>query len=752
MQMVDLIPELHWPFADFIQMEPWNGGPPNSLRKLGWMSRGHFKSSITTVGNSLRKLCIDRNTTVGIVSAKQENTQQWLIDIRNTVDFNPFFRWAFPEIRSGGKWSETSITVTRDREFGTNVAPSIRAYTINGGLASAHHPNIILDDPLNEQTAFSESERERAIGLYVHLESIIAKYSESVFTVVGTPWPGYDVIQHAMEHECQQGDRLYWGIGARGGFKMSPELYDTHPELIPPVEDRLERDRVIFHEVCPDRKLQKIKRQDLNQYIYQYLPVTGSTLVTMTDFTQKPIKDIREGDLVLGFDTRKQRGAKLSSTIVQKVHFQSNADIVDVTTSSGDVLHCTADHRWLTKQSSKNKRIYGPAQEGWFLQRAHGRQYGSPVDWAWLAGFLDGEGCFKTSSTISVSQNPGATANQFLSVVERLGLKVSSQENNKKNTCLVWYFSPSVQFILDLLANASFGKRDQAVAWMGKKARNFLSHQIVSIVPAGKQDVYCLETESGNFIADGYLTGNCTRPEDEDNGFDIKLIRDFALFMDGRIHCDCHPNHGHHLSSLQSVAICDPALTEDRRGCESAIVVVGRDPKCGCRFMLYENGWRVLPDALVDVMCDVAREWPTIKIFAIEDVQFQATFKPWLIERQSQGKFPLGVRIEGVKPKKRDKDLRIAGQQAYVANGHWHKRPDMYFDESRINWIWEVCKWPNQPKKRDRADVWAYSDDVWEMLGLTTELHAQSVIHPAVIRNRISAHKALNAMVKALGN
>lgn len=515
MQMVDLIPELHWPFAQFIQMEPWAGGPENSLRKLAWMSRGHFKSSITTIGNSLRKLCIDRNTTIGIVSAKQENTQQWLLDVRNCIDFNPFFRWAFTEIRSGGKWSETSITVTRDKEFGTNVASSIRAYTINGGLASAHHPNIILDDPLNEQTAFSESERERAIGLYVHLESIIAKYSESVFTVVGTPWPGYDVIQHAMEHECQQGDRLYWGIGARGGFQMSPELYDTHPELIPDIEHRLRHDRVIFHEVCPDKKLAKIKRQDLNQYIYQYL---------------------------------------------------------------------------------------------------------------------------------------------------------------------------------------------------------------------------------------------CTRPDDEDNGFDIKLIRDFALFLDGRISCDCHPGHAHHLNSLQTVAICDPALTEDRRGCESAICVVGRDPRCGCRFQLYENGWRVLPDALVDIMCDVAREWPTIKIFAIEDVQFQATFKPWLIERQSTGKFPLGVRIEGVKPQKRDKDLRIAGQQAYVANGLWHKRPDMYFDESRINWIWEVAKWPNQPKKRDRADVWAYSDDVWEMCGLSTELKANPLLHPAVTRNKISAQKALSAMKKALGN
>jgi hypothetical protein len=519
MQQVDLIPELHKPFAEFIQMNPWDGGPPESLRKLAWMPRGHFKSSIISVAYPLWLLCRDRNTSIALISSKEDNTKQWVNEIKQTITNNLFFQWAFPEIVRGPKWDENRITIKRDRDFGINTQASITAYTIKGGLASAHHPHIILDDPLNEQSAFSETEREKAIGLYVHLESIISKYSESMFTVVGTPWPGYDVIQHAMEHEVAYNERIYWGIGALGGWQGSDILKENHPETIPHIEERVRRDGVIFHEVCPLRKLEKIKRQDLNQYIYQYL---------------------------------------------------------------------------------------------------------------------------------------------------------------------------------------------------------------------------------------------CTRPEDSDNGFKVSLFRDFALEMDGTIKCDCHKQcrgtGTHELKNLVVVAICDPALTVTGQGCESAIAVVGRDPMCGCRFLLQEWGGHVSNRDLVDKICEVSKKWtPYIKRFAIEDVHFQTVFKAWLTERKSHGDFPLGVELFGVKPKRRDKDLRIEGQQAYVSNGYWHKRPEMAMEQGKERFLWQLHKWPSQPKKRDRIDAWAYCDDVWEGLSVANASPEDHKTNPLRAQNRRMARRDIMRIKKAQG-
>jgi hypothetical protein len=339
----------------------------------------------------------DRNTTIGLISSKEAQTTEWLRAIADTLRYNKFFRWAFPELRIGNKCDEHEIMVVRDGDHNAGVSSaqaSITAYSIKGGLASQHCQHIIFDDPLHENNAFSEAERDKAIRLYTHLESVIKSWHTSTFTLVGTPWPGYDVIAHAMEHEVAYGERLFWGVGARGGFDMSESLKKDYPHLTPTLDARLKRDKVIFTEICPDKKLVKIKRQDLQQYYYQYL---------------------------------------------------------------------------------------------------------------------------------------------------------------------------------------------------------------------------------------------CQRPAEGDNGFDHKLIREFRTTLEGSVNCDCHPTHDHHLERMVVVGICDPALTEDRRGCESAICVVARDPLCGCRFQLEEWGGHVHTTELANKMCEVASRWQGyMKRFAIEDVQFQAVFKGWL--------------------------------------------------------------------------------------------------------------------------
>jgi hypothetical protein len=514
LQMHDLTEDLHLPYASFIQLLPWNGGPPNSLRKLAWMPRGHFKSSIASIAFPLWLLIHDRNTSIGLISSKEKQVQEWLREIQRHVKYNQFFRWAFPEIRVGAKCDEHELLVQRTPDYmGSSAQASVTAYSIKGGMASQHCNHLVLDDPLHENNAFSETERETAIRLYTHLESAIRDYKTSTFTLVGTPWPGYDVIAHAMEHEVAHGERLFWGVGAQGGFKMSESLYGDYPQLVPNLEARLKRDGVIFKEICPKEKLVKIKRQDLNQYYYQYL---------------------------------------------------------------------------------------------------------------------------------------------------------------------------------------------------------------------------------------------CTRPAEGDNGFDIKLVREFAQTLEGRILCECHPSHDHHLSSMVVVGICDPALTEHKFGCESAIVVVARDPVCGCRFILEEWGGHVQSPELVYKMREVMHRWQTyMKRFAIEDVQFQAVFKGWLEELKSVGQVPLGIELYGVKPKKRDKDLRIVAQQSYVLNGLWHRIPKMYYDEGRCNWTWQVDKWPNQPKKRDRIDAWAYCDDAWEGLVATARRNSQQQVHPLKALNKARVRRDMQKMQKA---
>jgi hypothetical protein len=267
MNRTKLKPHLHLPFANFIQLHPWNGGSRLTHRKGGWMPREHFKSTICSESFPLWLLaCIDRNMTIALVSAKPENTKKWLRRIKDVIEYNGLFRWAFPHIRKGDKWDEQEIVVTRDRGFEGEVQASITAYSIGMGLASQHHDYIICDDLVNEQTAKSAVEMAKAVSLYHSLEEILKGWHDSRgFLVIGTPWGREDII-HEIKQEEKRGMRYIWGIGALGEFHLTEELRDKEyliPDVVP--------GEPILPTECDMEKLEHIKAQGAEKYYLNYL-------------------------------------------------------------------------------------------------------------------------------------------------------------------------------------------------------------------------------------------------------------------------------------------------------------------------------------------------------------------------------------------------------------------------------------------------------------------------------------------------
>lgn len=266
---------LHLPFANFIQLHAWNGGPRLSNRKVAYMPREHFKSTIVSESFPLWLLsCVDRNMTIAIISAVQNNPDKWLRKIATTVNYNKLFRWAFPEIRQGPKWDATELVVTRDVGMGSEVQASISGYSLKSGLASQHHDYIICDDLVNEQTAQSEIEMRKAVDLYHSLEEILKGWHDSRgFLVIGTPWGREDVIHEALK-EADRGTRYKWGIGTGceevemfPHFVISEELSEKYgTELCP----RLDMSKPILPSECGVEKLLHIREQSTEKLYLNY--------------------------------------------------------------------------------------------------------------------------------------------------------------------------------------------------------------------------------------------------------------------------------------------------------------------------------------------------------------------------------------------------------------------------------------------------------------------------------------------------
>jgi hypothetical protein len=266
--MTDVVDRLHMPFANYLQLFPWNGGPPQSGRKLAWMPREHFKSTFASICLPIWLLIHDPNATICIISAKIEHPQKWLRQIKYIIRHNPIFRIVFPEIQPDfTKWDETEILIQRSTSLSGDAQASVTAASIVAGQASQHFDHMILDDPVNEKVAKSEALMQQARDFYIHLESLLREWETSTFTTVGTPWGREDVIEYAMSHEVASGDRLFWGIGARGDFNCSEVIRKDYPECVP----TLELGKPIFPERCPEAKLKMLEMQDVEKFYLQYL-------------------------------------------------------------------------------------------------------------------------------------------------------------------------------------------------------------------------------------------------------------------------------------------------------------------------------------------------------------------------------------------------------------------------------------------------------------------------------------------------
>ncbi len=266
--MTDVVPRFHMQFANYLQMFPWNGGPPNSNRKLAWMPREHFKSTFASICLPLWLLIHDVDATICIISAKIEHPQKWLRQIKFIIQHNPIFKTVFPEIKPDyTKWDETEILIQRGTSLSGQAQASITAASIIAGQASQHFKHMILDDPVNEKVAKSEALMQQAKDFYIHLESLLKDWATSTFTMVGTPWGRDDVINYSMTHEVAEGFRLFWGLGVRGEFSCSDVISEKHPECV--VD--LPKGDPIFPEHCPEEKLRMMERQDPEKFYLQYL-------------------------------------------------------------------------------------------------------------------------------------------------------------------------------------------------------------------------------------------------------------------------------------------------------------------------------------------------------------------------------------------------------------------------------------------------------------------------------------------------
>lgn len=293
---------------------------------------------------------------------------------------------------------------------------------------------------------------------------------------------------------------------------------------------------IVFHEIVEWKKIapeiaEQIKRVDerlgVKKVAITYcLPLDAP--VWMGDFTFKPLSEVKVGDVVISGEQKGivkrnkrckgQKLKRLEKAVVTAIH-RTRQEVVKITFKSGRTAFCTPDHRWLSATIRYGDRYVIPKVGGKLVHVVDiPPPCADPITAAWIAGMYDGEGCRQL-----ISQDRDYNKELHFELQQRLetlGFKTTSDQNG-------------VRWLGGMQSCVNFVNQIPSIRYKKKYADRgiLISHyktpdEIVSIESCGVQDVGCLTTTTGNFIAYGYQTSNCDPSMDVHTTADIRTVKD----------------------------------------------------------------------------------------------------------------------------------------------------------------------------------------------------------------------------------
>ena len=420
-------------------------------------ARNHYKSTVITFAKTIQDILINPEITIGIFAHTRPIAKGFLRQIKREFETNVILKELFPdvlyeELKDAPTWSEdTGIVVKRQ---GNPKEATIEAWGLVDGQPTSKHFRLrIYDDVVTR---------------------------ESVTTA-------------EQVHKTTEAWELSDNLGMEGGVV-----------------------RVIGTRYC----------------------TIGNTRILMSDWSHKKIKDIKVGEEIVGWSIKKfnKRFLTRAKVIACGVHRQQQVNTY--TFSNGRTVTCTPDHLWWRGahwasqgENFKNKngeklsrgREYSPIGFGYHQMRSI-RQLLVPTEknnsWeaGWLAGFFDGEGTIKKNknhpsglASFTQSEKNRVVIEKFFEVMGNLGfdysINVCDEGLGKNSRCYHFNMNGGWSARYKFVASIQPSRvKPLAETLFGQLHTDKLD--LVSIEAAGLQDVYWLETETGNYVAEGFCSKN----------------------------------------------------------------------------------------------------------------------------------------------------------------------------------------------------------------------------------------------------
>lgn len=527
---------------------------------LDLWAREHYKSTIITFALTIQDILNDPNITVGIFSHTKSISRGFLKQIKFELETNERLKRLFPDIlyqdpkkdapKIGNSWTDEGITVKRTQN---SKECTCEAHGVVDGQPTSKHFKLLLYDDI------------------VTLESVSTP--EQITKTTGALAISYNLGAH--------GGRRRW-IGTRYHFNDTYKAIIDRGTATPRIHPATDNGKDDGAPVFLEAQALMEKRRDMGPYVFGCLG--ADTQILMADWSVRSIHAVKEGDMVVGWTMEAGQKSKLVSTrVVATQHHR--ADTVDVVMDGGQKIVCTPDHKWWTgrRVSDRGRQVYRPLGLGYSelssLCRvvdltgnrwpSHPRTVEAA---AYLAGIFDGEGTV-SGKCIHISQcerTHPEVCNRIRQALGILGFNWNEHRPKGREHQIDFCINGGRQEQFRFLALCDPAKRGQVARAMfgardfGKDSRE----AIAAINPGERQMVYNIQTETGNYVANGYCSKNCQMLQDPTAdsamGFKVEWLKYY----------ETEPE----LGELNIYILVDPANSKKKASDYTVMWVVGLAP------------------------------------------------------------------------------------------------------------------------------------------------------------------------------
>jgi hypothetical protein len=524
---------------------------------LDLWAREHYKSTIITFGGVIQEILRDPEITIGLFSHTAPIAKAFLNQIRGELERNTTLKKLFPEIlyenprSQSPSWSlDKGILVKRHTN--PKEATVEASGLVDGQPTSKHFKLMVYDD-------------------------VVVKESVSTPEQIKKTTEAWETSDNLGSHGGRK-----WHIGTRWSFG---DTYETiinkgvvEVRLYPATHDGTLDGQPVF----------LTKEQNDAKKIIQgpavYACHCAGTLVLMGDWTYKPIEQVRVGDEVVGFETGIGKGNKMTLVKTRVVCAKSRiTEAKEYILKSGQSVKCTPGHKWWTKRSDNfetGRKAYRSFEDGLtrLVKLTNLPERNLNPEWQYLAGILDGEGSYgggRIEIYQSHTHNPEVTQ-RIHQTLNNLGLDYVSRIRSAHVGSDGTNHRESTMFLINggrherhrILLNCHPAKKqkliDSLYCTIGGKSKGEFD-PLIKVNDLGQQEVFNIQTGTGNYIANGYASKNCQMLQNPLGGkermFDIQDLQTYEL----------RPG------TLSVYVMCDPARSKKRGSAKTAIVVIGVD-------------------------------------------------------------------------------------------------------------------------------------------------------------------------------